>query len=289
MVSGIGFAELLLVLNYGVQRIASQLMVADAGMTTLPNSFALLGQRYVIDSHVFSQVVYPATKTFRMMPNPLDVAYAALGNDQAAFLLRDELSSSGYAPNLAKARQLVDWHDDAFWSSNLYSSWLGALRELSPAKQDMSALPAVARTESWGRRLLNAQLASWAELRHDTLLYAKQSYTGTPSCEYPDGYVDPYPEVFKRLKDMATRAADKLASIVPSGSEWPAITYFGQLASVAGRLENMARQEVTGATRTQEDIDFLNETVATRSYSGGCAPVSYPTAGTPSCFTTRRT
>ena len=43
---------------------------------------------------------------------------------------------------------------------------------------------------------MNAQLASWAELRHDTLLYAKQSYTAVPVCDFPDAYVDPYPEAW---------------------------------------------------------------------------------------------
>ncbi len=35
--------------NYGLQRICSQLMEADPGMTSLPNSFALLGQRYTVE------------------------------------------------------------------------------------------------------------------------------------------------------------------------------------------------------------------------------------------------
>ena len=49
---------------------------------------------------------------------------------------------------------------------------------LSPAADLGSGggLPGVARTEAWGRRLLNTQLASWAQLRHDTILYAKQVY-----------------------------------------------------------------------------------------------------------------
>src|SRR5690606_40805394 len=51
-------------------------------------------------------------------------------------------------------------------------------------------MPEITGTEAWNRRILNTQLASWAELRDDTLLYAKQSYTGVPGCEYPDAYVE---------------------------------------------------------------------------------------------------
>ena len=270
--------------NFGIQRIASQLMESDPGMTTLPNSFALFGQRYVIDSHVFTKVVYPATVVKRMMPNPLDVAYTALGNDQAAVLLREELNASNYAPNLAKARQLVDWHDDGYWNSSLYTYWLSALRELSPGKQDLAAMPAIARTEAWGRRILNTQLASWAELRHDTLLYAKQSYTGTPVCDYPDGYVDPYPGMFRRLKEMSTMAADALATVLPSGTSHVAVAYFKAFADVTARLEAMANQELAGAPRTPEDIDFLNDAVVTKRVSVGCTTVTRPSGWYPNLF-----
>ena len=270
--------------NFGLQRIASQLMETDPGMTTLPNSFALFGQRYVIDSHVFTKVVYPATVVKRMMPNPLDMAYAALGNDQATVLLREELNGLNYAPGLAQARQLVDWHDDGYWNSSLYTYWLSALRELSPGRPNMADLPAIARTEAWGRRILNTQLASWAELRHDTLLYAKQSYTGTPVCEYPDGYVDPYPGVFRRLKEMSTLAADRLTTVLPSGTSAAAVAYFKAFADVNARLENMAKQELAGAPRTPEDIAFLNDAVVTKTVSVVCTTVTRPSGWYPNLF-----
>lgn len=69
----------------------------NQGRLPLSFSFALLGQRYVLDSHVFSNVVYDRVaggRVMRMMPSPLDVAFAALGNNQAASLLAPELESS---------------------------------------------------------------------------------------------------------------------------------------------------------------------------------------------------
>ncbi|MCB9248138.1 MAG: DUF3160 domain-containing protein [Ignavibacteriales bacterium] len=44
---------------------------------------------------------------------------------------------------------------------------------------------------------MNSQLASWTELRHDNLLYAKQSYTGGVTCSYPFSYVEPIPAIFQ--------------------------------------------------------------------------------------------
>ena len=93
-------------------------------------------------------------------------------------------------------RVLADEHGAAS-GANLYNLWLGALRALSPGRRPAPGqAPRPARGgahRGLGRRVLNTQLASWAELRHDTILYAKQSYTGGVACEFPDAYVDPYP------------------------------------------------------------------------------------------------
>jgi len=100
--------------GYGAQLIASQLMI-NYGVPTLPlnRSFLIFGQRYVVDSHVFSNLVYDRVgkgTIMRMMPNPLDIAYAALGNDDALALLGDELAKYPYAPDLEAMRTLVDEH-----------------------------------------------------------------------------------------------------------------------------------------------------------------------------------
>ncbi len=69
------------------------------------------------------------------------------------------------------------------------------------------------KTEAWGRRLLSTQLASWAELRHDTLLYAKQSYTGGDTCEFPDAYVDPYPAFYARIAELAQHGVEIVGAL----------------------------------------------------------------------------
>jgi hypothetical protein len=271
-VSDQAFAQAIFDGGYGLQRISSHIMINgldEPGTLPLSLSFALLGQRYVIDSHVFSNVVYDRAgkgTIARVMPNPLDVGFAALGNDQAAELLAPELQAHPYAPDLAAMRVLVDRHPPEFWSENLYNLWLGALRELSPARiaasADASALPPTFRSEAWGRRLLVTGLASWAELRHDTLLYAKQSYTGGFSCEFPDGYVDPYPEFYQKLVDYAARGKETVVAVAAGTSVAArAESYFDNLAMVAGRLRDMAAHQRTGAAYTQEMLDFLNDAV----------------------------
>ncbi|MDD9941597.1 MAG: DUF3160 domain-containing protein [Myxococcales bacterium] len=265
--------------GYGVQRISSHAMVNGGVVETLPLnvSFAFLGQRYALDSHVFSNLVHDRVGG-RWLPDPLDAAFAALGNNQAGQLLTDQLEQHNYAPDLASMRILADEHPDGYWESSLYTLWLGALRTLSPpgtvAPQD--GLPTVATTEAWGRRVLNTQLGSWSQLRHDTLLYVKQSYTVGTVCEFPDAYVDPYPQFFEALVRFAKRGTDLvaglelaqesgyLAQLIPS--------YFQQLASVAATLQEMAEHQRTGTPHSAEHLSFINDVV--KVSGGGSGPPS---------------
>ena len=61
-------------------------------------------------------------------------------------------------------------------------------------------------------KALMTALGSWAELRHDTLLYAKQSYTVTGMADTPYGYVEPYPHVYSRLASLTRMMRDGLES-----------------------------------------------------------------------------
>jgi hypothetical protein len=270
-------AQLIVERGYGAQRIASQVIFKQPGAPQLPldRSFALLGQRYTADAHVFSAVVYDRVvhKGFdpRYLPNPLDAAYAAMGNDAALPLLAGELTKYGHAPELASIRALIDKHGDGYWSANLYTLWSSALRAMSPSgsPRDASGMPEFARTEPWQRRVLNTQLASWAELRHDTILYAKQSYTTGDACEFPDGYVDPYPAAFERLRLYALKGQE-VTALLPAGEFVERVrTYFAELATVSATLRDMAEHERTGTPFTAEQMAFLNDAVT--SETTGCA------------------
>jgi hypothetical protein len=101
-------------------------------------------------------------------------------------------------------------------------SWLACLRDLSAPTTD-TKYPEAMRTRTWAMKTLNTQLASWTQLRHDTILYAKQSYTDEGQCVYPKGFVEPRIEFWKRLKDTATRAAEQVAALRYEGN-YPLVT-----------------------------------------------------------------
>ena len=155
-----------------------------------PYALLLMGQRFIVDSFVTGQVVWPyavppdLAHPIRTLPDPLDVLYG-IGNDDVLPLLRGDLALYGYSPNLAAVRYLIDGYEPDFWRSSLYNSWLQAIRTLSRSGRQ-AGIPPFMTTGAWQQEKMNTQLASWAEIRHDNLLYAKQSYTGIPtSCRSP--------------------------------------------------------------------------------------------------------
>ena len=271
----------------GIQRIASQVIVVGPLGDNLPldRAFLFFGQRYVIDSEVLSNVVFdrvlpdPEKRDRRMMPDPLDVAFGALGNTHAAPLLAADLAAhTNYPRALDEARQLVDTHEPAFWTGSLYHAWLASLRAMSPPADLVAAtgIPAtVARTQPWARRVLNTQLASWAELRHDNLLYAKQSYTSVPGCEFPDAYVDPYPELWAALGRYAAKGMQILAGL-PVLAQSEAAAHFTTLGTVAARLQDMATRQIAGQAFTADQLAWVNTVVETKSVSVVCTSVRRP-------------
>ena len=72
------------------------------------------------------------------------------------------------------------------------------------------------QTEAWTRKDLQTALGSWTELKHDTILYAKQVMAemggGGGNEQPPHGNVEPNPEAYARLLALAQMTYDGLDS-----------------------------------------------------------------------------
>ncbi len=253
------------------QKIGSQLLPANASQI----AFIPLGQRYVFDSHVFSQVTYGALKSYRMMPNPLDVAYAVFDNRGAHDLLAPELARfPDYGDALDAMAKRRDGMGGELWEGSVYHLWLTAIGSLSPRADDEKSLPEPMRSSAWNKRVLNTQLASWAELRHDNLLYAKQSFTAMAMCEYPDAYVDPYPAFYASMARMADKGLSLMASLpIEPPVRAEVVTYFEHVRDIAKKLEAIALRERRNEPLTGEQLDWMNHMVSIDGKHAGCTTV----------------
>jgi len=270
----ISFQDSLKNQSFAYQSILSQILLHDpfSPDSIVPASaFLLFGQRFIIDSYIFSSVVYDRTKSCRLLPNSLDALFA-LGNDAAAQLLQNEISQYKYGGNLVALRYLVDSYGSDFWDKSFYNLWLNSIRSLNPPVE-RNVLPPFMKTAGFWQEKINTQLASWAELRHDNLLYAKQSYTGGTVCSFPYTYVEPFPEFYENLKLLAEVAENEISSFnLNKGMMISVNDYFDNLKIIADTLKVIAQQELDGTEFSQQQSNFLKEMLYNTTGGSGSLP-----------------
>jgi hypothetical protein len=178
-----------------------------------------------------------------------------------------------YQHNLAAARNVIDAQNKDAWDENIYMNWLACLRELCRPTTD-EKYPESMRTRAWAMKTVNTQLASWCQLRHDTILYVKQSYTGDPVCFYPAGFVEPVPPFWARLEKMATRTADLLAQTpfpeTVRDTQKRQVEFLKNFAAKVAVLRGIAEKELAQKELTKEEAEFLKDVVEIRR--GGSGP-----------------
>jgi len=73
-----------------------------------------------------------------------------------------------------KLKGEVSAYDEKTWTQNIYWNWLNTYRSLLGEYGE--GYPFFMTTTNWQKKNLGTVLGSYTELKHDTLLYAKQSY-----------------------------------------------------------------------------------------------------------------
>lgn len=226
--------------------------------------FRFMGQRFVPDAYIFRQLIYRNVGTAdepRMLPMGLDVM-AALGSDRAYQHL-EALGETEYANYPEQMQKMRDWTaglstDD--WTETLYTTWLYGFHPLLEAPGD--GYPAFMHSDAWLDKQLNTALGSWAELKHDTILYAKQAYaelgaggSNAPTPQLARGYVEPVPEFFARLEALTTMTLDGLDSRGLLGDQDRNSLQRLQELSAAFRV--MAEKQLRGEPLSEEEFHLI--------------------------------
>lgn len=224
--------------------------------TQTPKGMRFMGQRFIPDSYILDQLVYANVES-RAMPKSLDVL-AALHTKEAYNLLEemDETEYPNYIEQLAKLKQLYKSYPAAKWAENLYWNWLYCLMPLLTEKG--AGYPPFMQNLGWLRKDINTALGSWGELRHDTILYAKQSETevGTPPYnEFIKGYVEPNPHLFARLASLAKFMREGLLDFELLGEfNSEKLLAFEELMV---DLKDIAVKELTGGNITTDEYKTI--------------------------------
>jgi len=249
-------------------RILGIVIAVDEDVEAQTKGLRFMGQRFVPDAYVFRELIYRNVGTDadpRSLPKGLDL-FAAMGSQRANTLL-DQMGETHYENYPAQMTKMQAWMSGlgvSDWTETLYNTWLYTFHPLIAVPGD--GYPAFMRSSAWLDKQLNTVLGSWAELKHDTILYAKQVYAELgggpppPPPEPPKGYVEPVPEFYARLAALTAMTSDGLGS---RGllNELDA-TSLDTLHTLAASLQTMAEKELRGEPLTEDEY-------ATIRYYGG--------------------
>ncbi len=237
-----------------------------------------MGQRFTLDSMIFQNVIFDRVEakpdnTRRELPSGLDIM-AAFGSSLALQELEKQgvVSFPNYSGQMEKMQAAVQLQPEEQWLGRFYDGWLYSFFPLVQAKD--SAYPAYMQTPAWNYKDLNTALGSWAELKHDTILYTKMPEMagggGPPMSGPAPGYVEPNPAAFYRMAYMARTLSCGLQNHVlhgfcdtGTGSTSPDLPGYilgmGRLGETFETLGNIAAKELAGQPLDENEKSAITD------------------------------
>ncbi len=165
--------------------------------TPAGKQFRFMGQRYVLDAEIIQELTEPIV---RPIPSGLDV-FGVLGSERAKEIQMGKEENQHWDDYPIIFDKLINKFSnltDEEWKSNMYQGWMWTLKGfINPFKD---GYPSFMTNSAWIDKDLNTALGSWSELKHDTILYGKQSGAEMGGGSMPTvGYVEPNIEVYEKL------------------------------------------------------------------------------------------
>lgn len=230
----------------------------DAEGNVIPSDlqFRFMGQRYIPDSEILQEL---STPNLRPFPTGLDV-FATLGSDRAAEIIdtvyQPTESWPEYTENFERMKEKFTTLPDLTWQSNMYYSWLWTQNSLTGEYGE--GYPMFMQNTAWQDKSLTTALGSWAEMRHDTILYAKGSAAECGGFDEPPvvrAYVEPNPELYNRLLWLTSYSRENLSArgILPENIEYVSENFENMLTF----LRDCSIKELSGEDLTAEEYDSL--------------------------------
>ena len=165
-------------------------------------------QRYTPDGEVLTYMFDETPNSDKPFPSGLDV-FSAFGSAEADNIIKDVYDyPSLWSDYNMQSKEMKDkFAKFADWDKSMYNKWFECLVTLQNSDK---SYPDYMNTNAWARKNLNTSLASWAELKHDAILYAEQPFCA--ECgggeDMPEpilvGYVEPNLKFWTKMREMLT-------------------------------------------------------------------------------------
>jgi len=240
----------------------------------------LLGQRFIPDSKFLQRLVHDEENPITYMkknsekenpftlvtdttagevrgfPRGLDIM-AILGSETAVEILTaaGDTDYVGYENNLSLLKKELEVLP---LSGTIYEKILRYFALLF--KEDKNA-PEFMKKDIWKKKSLNTALGAWTELRHNTVLYGKESYTSMSRGGITSGlkayaYLEPQPELYSKLDSILSDLKD---SGIISDSE--ILKKYESLIKILKRFAEISQKELKGKLPDEKETDFLLQAV----------------------------
>ena len=225
----------------------------------------IMPQRYQPDAEaLITTTDQDSPVSLRPCPKGLDWM-AVMGLPGAERILIDELKETqrwtGFPKALTTARKKAATTP---WDACVANQWMYTLQSLGDTAQ---SLPYFMQSPQWQKKNLNTALASWAELKHDAILYAKQPMLaecgdGGPEPPVVKGYVEPNVKFWEKAIALVTRM-DKVLTTYNLQTE-KAKAVYERIKEMAEFCRDISIKELNGGKITDEEynqIEIIGSTV----------------------------
>mgnify|MGYP005866706745 FL=1 len=225
----------------------------------------IMPQRYQPDAEaLITTTDQDSPVSLRPCPKGLDWM-AVMGLPGAERILMDELKEAQKWADFPKA--LTTARKKAAttpWEACVANQWMYTLQSLGDTAQ---SLPYFMQSPQWQKKNLDTALASWAELKHDAILYAKQPMLaecgdGGPEPPVVKGYVEPNVKFWEKAIALVTRM-DKVLTTYGLQTE-KAKAVYERIKEMAEFCRDISKKELNGGKITDEEynqIEIIGSTV----------------------------
>ncbi|MBO7441290.1 MAG: DUF3160 domain-containing protein [Bacteroidales bacterium] len=231
-----------------------------------PDKLNFMPQRYVPDNLVIANMYDEKPNSDRAYPTGLDV-FDAFGVKSAGNILDSTDKNAKSWGDFAKTRKQMSSELSNFKDYDLtsYNKWMQVLITMQNTQKDY---PGFMQTPAWECKNLNSALASWAELKHDAILYAEQPMGAEcgggedfPSPE-PVGFVEPNIKFWETLREAIENVSEGMADI-GSDNKFENIT--AQLLSMVDHCIAISKYELKHQP-IGEDVYFIQNIGSTMEW-----------------------
>ena len=220
------------------------------------NKVNLMPQRYQPDAEVLQEMYdWKSKKSQRFCPKGIDF-FAAGGSPLALQLDKEGETWTEFDANMSRMQKRMGEID---WKENIAVRWQQVLLELSKSRHPSNA-PSFMNGTAWGKKDLNAALASYAELKHDAILYAKQPFAaecggGGPDAPIVRGYVEPNIEFWTAVIDLLNTTKEAFGAFGIMTDKMLSLT--DDMAEEAQFFLNCSKKELAGKKLSEQEYREL--------------------------------